>query len=305
MTIRLASWLALLPLLVLQAQQVSDPDFAPPIPRPAYAPGSGPTVLIDEAHFNFHTASGRYKPFADLLTRDGYVVKASTATLSADALAPAAVLVISNALAEQNRQNWSLPTPSAFTDEEITATRDWVENGGSLLLIADHMPFAGAAAPLAAAFGIEFRNGFVTTSDGQMGTITFQRSAGTLKDHAITQGRDASERVDRVATFTGSAFRASGDAAPLLVLPSGAVAMEPSVAWKFADDTPHTDVSGWLQGAVLSFGKGRIAVFGEAAMFSAQLAGPQRTRMGMNSPEAPHNAQFLLNVLHWLTRTLQ
>lgn len=304
MSIRLASWLALLPLLVLQAQQVSDPDFAPPIPQPAYAPGSGPTVLIDEAHFNFHTASGRYKPFADLLTRDGYVVKPSTVTLSADALAAAAVLVISNALAEQNRQNWSLPTPSAFTDKEITATRDWVENGGSLLLIADHMPFAGAAAPLAAAFGIEFRNGFVTTPDGQMGTITFLRSTGTLKDHAIAQGRDASERIGRVATFTGSAFRVAGDAAPLLVLPTGAVSMEPSVAWKFADDTPRTDVSGWLQGAVLSFGKGRLAVFGEAAMFSAQLAGPQRTKMGMNSPEAPDNAQFLLNVLHWLTRKL-
>ena len=33
-----------------------------------------PRVLFDEAHHNFHTAGGRYKPFADLMTSDGYEV---------------------------------------------------------------------------------------------------------------------------------------------------------------------------------------------------------------------------------------
>src|SRR5262245_65730591 len=59
----------------IKAQQVPDPDFKPPVEKPAYAEGKGPVVLIDEAHFNFHTASGRYKSFADLLRRDGYVVQ--------------------------------------------------------------------------------------------------------------------------------------------------------------------------------------------------------------------------------------
>jgi hypothetical protein len=36
-------------------------------------------------------------------------------------------------------------------------------------------------------------------------------------------------------------------------------------------------------------------------MFSAQRAGAQRQPMGMNDPGAPQNAQFLLNVMHWLT----
>jgi hypothetical protein len=36
-------------------------------------------------------------------------------------------------------------------------------------------------------------------------------------------------------------------------------------------------------------------------MFSAQVAGPQRNPMGMNHPSAPQNAQFLLNVMHWLS----
>jgi hypothetical protein len=41
-----------------------------------------------------------------------------------------------------------------------------------------------------------------------------------------------------------------------------------------------------------------LAVFGEAAMFTAQRVG-KRT-MGMNNPVAKHNPQFLLNIIHWL-----
>jgi hypothetical protein len=56
-----------------------------------------------------------------------------------------------------------------------------------------------------------------------------------------------------------------------------------------------------VQGAVIVFGKGKVAVFGEAAMFSAQLAGPNKVPMGMNAPGAEKNAQLALNVLRWLT----
>jgi len=35
-------------------------------------------------------------------------------------------------------------------------------------------------------------------------------------------------------------------------------------------------------------------------MFSAQLAGPDKARMGMNEPTAKNNAQLLLNIIHWL-----
>jgi len=47
-------------------------------------------------------------------------------------------------------------------------------------------------------------------------------------------------------------------------------------------DTARTPVKGWLQGATLLAGKGRIALFGEAAMFSVQFSGPKRLPMGMN-----------------------
>ena len=36
--------------------------------------GRHPRVLFDEAHNNFHTAGGRYKPFAELIANDGYQV---------------------------------------------------------------------------------------------------------------------------------------------------------------------------------------------------------------------------------------
>ncbi len=292
---------------VLSAQQVADSAFAPPIASPAYAPGSGPTVLIDEAHFNFHTESGRYEPFAALLRRDGYVVRASSRPFSQESLRGAAILVIANALAERNRlrgdsTDWGLPTPSAFTPEEIAAVRDWVNHGGALLLIADHMPFGGAAADLAAAFGAHFSNAFAFDGAVGRGLIVFRRSDGSLRDHPITDGRGPAERVDSVATFTGQAFVAEGD--PLLVFGPTVVAYLPERAWQFSPATPRESATGRFQGVVRRFGAGRVALFGEAAMFSAQLAGPQRQPMGMNAPVAGQNARFALNVLHWLSGLL-
>jgi uncharacterized protein (DUF2249 family) len=291
------------PVSSAKAQQIADTSFKPPIPSPAYPSGSGPLVLLDEAHFNFHTAAGRYQSFAELLRRDGYDVKASLSQFSGSSLRSGQILVIANALAERNRTDWSLPTPSAFSDEEIESVRDWVKGGGSLLLIADHMPFPGAAEKLASAFGVRFSNGYAIDEKVQ-GPMIFRLSDGSLKDHQITRGRTDTEKVDSVATFTGSAFRVDGDAQPLLVLGPSVVSIITSVAGEITTETPRTPVRGWYQGAVMHFGKGRVAVFGEAAMFSAQLAGPNRAPMGMNAPIAAQNAQFLLNVMHWLSGKL-
>jgi hypothetical protein len=133
--------------------------------------------------------------------------------------------------------------------------------------------------------------------------MIFTRADGRLADHPVTNGRGAAERVDAVATFTGSAFRLEGGE-PVLVLGPGVVSLEPAVAWQFEPGTPSVDVAGWLQGATLRYGAGRVAVFGEAAMFTAQVAGPNRTRVGMNAPEGAQNAQLLLNIAHWLTGAL-
>lgn len=123
-----------------------DTAFRPPVARPHHAPGRGPVVAVDAAHHNFHTIDGRYAPFAALLQRDGYQVEAIATPFTDASLAPVRLLVVANALAAANETSWVNPVLPAFTPAEVAAVRRWVEGGGALLLIADHMPFGGAAA---------------------------------------------------------------------------------------------------------------------------------------------------------------
>jgi hypothetical protein len=70
--------------------------------------------------------------------------------------------------------------------------------------------------------------------------------------------------------------------------------------WVFNEKVKRFPAKGLSQGAIMTFGRGKIAVFGEAAMFSAQLAGANRIKVGMNYEEAKENHQLLLNTIHWL-----
>lgn len=285
------------------AQQIPDAAFDPPIDVPSFSPGSGPVVAIDAAHVNFHTMDGGYQTFAKLLFKDGYHVRSNDEPFDERSLGSMDVLVIANPMHESSEDAFApLPNLSAFTDAEISAVERWVAGGGSLLLIADHMPIAGHAEALAAAFGIRFHNGFVFDADGA-GRITFRRSDGSLPTSPATEGHHPSAVVDSVTTFTGQAFRIDPGipSEPILVIPDGHDVVLPSVAWQFDESTPRVPAAYLLQGAFLRHGQGRVAVFGEAAMFSAQLAGPQQRPMGMNHPAAGHNYRLALNVLRWLT----
>ena len=307
---------------IVSAQQEPDLKYKPPLLRPAYESGKGPRLAIDQAHYNFHTAEGRYKPFAELLRRDGYRVAVQKQLLSAESLKGVDVLVISNAVHKSNEERWAPPNPSAFTKDEIAALHSWIEKGGSLLLIADHPPFAGAASELAKAFGVEWSNGHATAGHWKGGgTDTFEKGTG-LKESTITRGRADEEKVTKVATYAGSAFKPPKGAIPVMVFGPKSESQERKVGEKGTVETRTVAIEGWCQGAVMKVGKGRVALFGEAAMFSAQqvmgavwrfdlplgkermfrmvLFGPDR--FGMNAPEAKQNHQLLLNVMHWLSR---
>ncbi|MHC4996481.1 MAG: DUF4350 domain-containing protein, partial [Planctomycetota bacterium] len=275
------------------AQQRAAKDFVPEVANPTHAMGAGPVVWIDEAHHNYHTKDGRYQSFAKFLAKDGYRVGANTAPFSAKTLKGCDVLVVANALHASNAKSWRLPTPSAFTADEVEAVRAWVAGGGSLVLIADHMPFPGAAAELGAAFGFSFTNGYTQGAGGKR-LGPFLKSEGGLRDHAITEG------VEGVLTFTGQAFGSPVGAEPLMVLPEGASTALVEQAGRITRQTQRADSSGKHQGAVLRHGKGRVVVFGEAAMFTAQISRAGRP-MGMNAPGAEGNALFLLNTMRWLT----
>ena len=276
--------------------------------QPTYGAGNGPTVWVDEAHNNMVATTGRFAPFVEVLEADGYVVKALRSRFTRDAFAEVQLLVIGNALGDRNVEAWQIieggdlpttpiPTYSAFTGPEIDAIYEWVYEGGRLLLLADHMPFAGAAADLGHRFGLTFLDGFV--EDSETGDpVEFSRSDGTLLDHPITRGFGEDTNIEFVSTFVGQAFRAEhGD--PLMVLGPTAVAFQPEIPWDYDEHTQSMSVAGWLQGAVLEVGAGWVAIFGDSTMFSAQVAGDGRL-MGMNYGRAVHNQQFLLNTMQWL-----
>lgn len=281
------------PLMVVYGQQMGDPDFNPVIQSPSYAPGNGPLVYVDEAHSNFHTLEGRFAPFADLLDKDGYSLAPFAEQITAESLKPVEILVIANALHEEDLGAWVLPNPSAFTPFEIQALETWVSEGGSLLLIADHMPFPGAAEKLAAEFGFRMNNGFAIDTTRQ-GPITFSKMDKTLNEHAITQS------IDSIASFTGQGFEIPDDAVSLMSLPKHVISLMPDTAWQFHAQTPSISLAGWSQGAIKKHGQGKIAIFGEAAMFTAQVAGPNRIKVGMNAESAPQNYLFVLQVMKWL-----
>lgn len=285
------------------AQQVSDTLWQPRVSHPAFASGRGPVVYIDEAHNNFHTMTGRFAPFARLLLADGFRVRRFQGVFDKASLDSIRILVISNALAKENVKLWARPIRSAFSASEIDAVRAWVAAGGALLLIADHMPLAGAALELGARLGVPYADGFaLDPTPGAGDVIVFRRSDGSLPASAISNGRTREERVDSVATFMGSALLPSTPVDSLLILPEKIRVLLPQVSWQFSDSTPYLVGAHLLQGAVRRVGGGRVAFFGEAGMFTAQRQ--NGATMGLNDPRAGGNAQFILNLLHWLAGRL-
>lgn len=305
----------------LTAQQKPDPDFDVSVSAPAYT-NAHPRVVIDEAHNNFHTADGRYKPFATLLKNDGYTVQPGTSTFTAQSLAGIDVLVISNALGAGANPSTDT-SPPAFTDAESTAIAEWVRSGGALLLISDHTPMGEAAAPLASKLGVTMGKGYVVTTNADHRStappqLLFSRANGLLRDHPITRGRNTSERVDVVKSFTGQSLSVPAGGDSILQLGDGAWELPTRADVQAANEAAGTSplaadalkshrgspVGGRSQGVAFTFGKGRVVMLGEAAMMSAQVTGATgEGRMGMNV-SGSQNKQFVLNVLHWLTRLL-
>lgn len=291
---------------MLFSQQIPDLTYNPRIPHPEYARGQGPVVFIDQGHYDLNKMNGRYRPFAHLLESDGYVVRGYNGKFTEEGLSKVKILVISNALNKVNfgPGRWHLPVPSAFTDEEIAVVKNWVSNGGSLFLIADHMPMPGAAKKLGEAFGFEMTDGFVM-DPRHPGPAVFSLKKGTLTKSILTTGRNRKESVDHVATFTGQAFSIPEEATPVLTFNDSYVDYLPQTAWKFNRKTKRFSAWGMSQGAFRTFGKGKVVVFGEAAMFNAQLIGPRQRKAGMNSAIGDENYKLLLNIIHWLDGRLK
>ncbi len=281
-------------------QQFSDSSFHYKVGKPLYKNMRGPTICLDEGHNNFHTLNGRYKPFGEVLQNDGYTVISGKSPVTNEFLAKIKILVIANALADTGE--WKLPARSAFNDKEISIINHWVKNGGSLFLIADHMPFAGAAAALAKSFGFNFLNGIAFRKDGQ--PEIFSIKLQTLIPGIIVSGRDISERIDSVEVFTGQGFLPPANAKTITRLNDNYAILFPVRFCEISDTTARVSGLGFSNGASLEYYKGRVVVFGDAGMFTAQLAGDPPEKVGMNHSSAKQNPQLLLNVIHWLDKKM-
>lgn len=282
------------------AQQQADPEFDTSVARPAYK-DDGPRVMFDEAHHNFHTSDGRYKPFVHLLTNDGYRVIRNRQAFVKARLSGFKILVIANALGAEEDDDEGADT-SAFTDEEIAAVGDWVKSGGALLLIADPAPFGGAAAVLATRFGVDMSKGYTFDPQncvaGSPTQLVFSRENKLLANHSIAEGRNETERINLVRSFTGQSLKGPEGSIEILKLADSAI---DKPAYTAETSTP---AAGRAQAIALKHGKGRVVVHGEAAMLSAQISGAEKQTMGMNVP-GNDNKQYALNLMHWLSGILK
>ena len=105
---------------LVSGQQSSDPQFNTTVAHPTYTKNY-PRVVFDEAHNNFHTTTGRYKPFIDLIGSDGYnVVRPETSARHPDTFK---ILVIAKPSAPKI---WMRTARTVrFTEEECDVVRDW------------------------------------------------------------------------------------------------------------------------------------------------------------------------------------
>lgn len=283
--------------------QMADADFDASVSKPAYNK-NGPKILFDEAHNNFHTTTGRYKPFVDLITNDGYHVTPNKTKFTPETLKGYRILIIANALGHERMSATEASNP-AFTDEESDVVRDWVKGGGALLLIADHAPMGAANQILAQRFDVDMSKSYTIDPDNHdkesknRGFIVYTRESGRLVDHPITRGRNANEQVNRVIAFTGQSLKGPATSVAFLKLADTALDQMPG------SNSQPTSAAGRAQGIALMYGKGHVIIMGEAAMLSAQvITGPNPIKFGMNRPGID-NRQLALNMMHWLSGLLK
>jgi hypothetical protein len=315
---------ALLVSVGLHAEGPSRQVQAAPEPRrQAYQLGAGPVIGYDEAHKNT-TTYARYPELIQLIQADGYRPRPFVQTLSAASLADIDILLTND-------------PATSLSNDEVSAVLAWVNGGGSLLLVLDH--YASMQSKLTSTLGVRNwpGNGASVRTDlcrpelrgcvaqgnlamnilfwrselfpggeptlailGSGGGRAYQSADAVLGKHAITEGRGSSERIRRVATFSGSAFEALSGGVPLLTLPRGAgIGAPTTTATNVVLGEPGlsgTPVAGWLQGAVIEVGKGRVAIFADSAVVSGGSAA--------DAGQFIDNRQFVLNVFHWLSRVL-
>lgn len=280
---------------------MADNDFDVSVATPTYSTNR-PKVLFDEGHNNIHKTTGTYKPFATLIKNDGCDIVATDKQITNEVLSGFDIYIISNA-----RGTSDLNDTPAFTEQECNSIQEWVNNGGSLLLITDHFPMGSAVEILANKFGVEMQKGMVQDSvyhdksSKDESQLEFSIENKLLSDCEITKG------IDKVITFTGQSIKCNDSCISFLNLSHVAYDLTPKTeVIKDGNDTRVNvtfdnpqPAKGRSQGLALKYGKGKVIVLGEAAMLSAQL-NRDNSKFGMSVN--PGNKKLTLNIIHWLAK---
>jgi hypothetical protein len=265
-------------------QLTVDASFNPAFDAPDFKTGAKPIVFIDEAHRNVISLETYLGPVGRWLERLGYQVRPSRTNAEELGIAQGtagAVFVVANAQAPAG----SPADASAFTEQEVIALESWVEDGGSLLLVADRAPFGAPARALAKAFGVTLDNNtiLIKNADGPpTGELTVNVNKYGERTHPLF------DRVLTVAYVVGESMTGPG---VILRAPDGAY------SGPTAQATEGPPAAGKALILAFEHGKGRVVVIGDGGVVSAFGSASGNAHRGISEGD---NARFVRNMFKWL-----
>ncbi len=260
-----------------------------------------PVIWFDEAHNNYHTASGRYKPLANLLSNDGFEIVKGLTPITKRTLVNTNLVLIA--------------APGHISNDELNILNAWIRQGGSLFTVTDHSNFGFDG--LLESLGVgtpetEYTEDSIHARILEDGItknprhLVFSEKDNLLGDHPIIKGRNDSERVKIVKSFSGRTIIAPPGSSVLLRLGESAVdylTIEPLL--RTVETSVAVQCKGQrVYGVAFELGKGKVVVVSEAAMLTAQIWMDGTPGAGMNVPGS-NNKQFALNIVRWLTGYLK
>lgn len=257
-------------------------------------------VVFDESHDPLHTIAdpSGYGPLADVIIDEGHTVSAwdtigDWGNLNSD------VDIIVVALPQQLYNNALI----------LPFLKAWVEDGGVLLIIADHPPYTAYLKPLAEYFGASFIGDYIV-HDGASHCPPGE-STCPIANFSFTSSTMAGvmEDVPWVTTYTGTA-----------IFPLDGVNLNPIFQYSAPASTFTTecytqiinghvysfcnngfgDVSGLFQMASINVGSGMVVISSESGMWTCRFnplpTGWCDTEFGL------HNEQFVRNIFAIMSR---
>jgi hypothetical protein len=276
---------------------INDPSFDSKVLQPYYKNAQGPKVLIDGGHHNFFIQRSLMNPFIDLIKSDGYNPQIDSLPITKKHLSTYNIVVLNPAYPFDYGTKKELGDLKAYSKEEIDHIYNYVNKGGSLLILTEKSPMINAMEPLLNKFGITATYGTIADTlhqDKQFGknVIHYSKENGMLTvNHPILKGRNASEEINHIVMITGSAFKGKDY---INILPTSSAAQMGN-AGVFTPVEQGSSVG--LAGKV---GKGKLVILSDTEIFIAMLFGKDKVKVGMQMPNYDLK-QFALNIMHWLS----